>query len=61
MHISKAKDMKKDLEVAIMVQIRQYEKLTGLRITKAEMMNLVDTRFFSTQVFMPPKAKKKDA
>ncbi len=58
MDIEQAQEMKKDLQVAVITQIRQYEKLTGLTITKAEMITYQDTRFFTTTVFLPPRHMK---
>ena len=58
MDIDRAKDLRRELEVNIMQMIRNYEKVTGLRITKAKMTTFANRRFFSTVVFMPPKTKK---
>ncbi len=61
MDIDQAKDLRRELEIRVMKIIRAYEEETGLRITKAEMTNFEDTRFFTTTIFMPPKTTKKDA
>lgn len=58
MEIARAQELKKDLEVQIMIKIRAYEEQTGLRITKAAMEYFTDTRFFITSVWMPPKTRK---
>lgn len=57
--VVQAKEMKKDLEVAIMMQIKQYESLTGMKITEAKMIPFQDARFFSVSVWMPPKSTKR--
>ncbi len=60
MDIEDAQQLNRQLQINIMKQLREYEEQTGLRITKAEMVDYQDTRFFSTHVFMPPKHMKKD-
>lgn len=59
MDIEQAQDAKRELEIVIMKMIREYEKATGLRITKANMEQFQDTRYFSMTAYMPPKTKKK--
>ncbi len=56
MDIEKAKVLNKTLQIDIMAKIREYEKQTGLRITKAAMAEFSGTRYFTTVVYMPPKA-----
>lgn len=58
MDIDQAQELKKQLEIEIMKAIRGYEETTGLRVTKAEMINFEDTRFFTTTMFLPPKTRK---
>ena len=60
MDIDDAKDLKRDLEIQIMIKIRAFEEQTGLRIAKAEMTDFTDTRFFITTVWMPSKTRKND-
>ena len=55
MHIEEAKVLNKKLTIDIMVKIREYEKRTGLRITKAAMTEFAGTRYFTTTIFLPPK------
>lgn len=60
MEIEKAKALNKTLQIDIMAKIREYEKQTGLRITKATMTEFAGTRYFTTTVFMPPKTTRQE-
>ena len=60
MDIDEAKDLKRQLEIDVMKMIHAFEAAAGLRITKAEMINFEDTRFFTSTAWLPPKLKRKE-
>ena len=55
MKIEDARALNKKLQIDIMAKIREYEKQTSLRITKAAMTEFAGTRYFTTTIFLPPK------
>jgi len=58
--VEEARALNKKLQVSVMSQIREYERVTGMRITKAAMEYFEDTRYFTTTVFMPPKDMREE-
>lgn len=51
--VEQAKEMRKALEIDIMQRIKQYEDVTGMRVTKALMQEFAGSRFFGVSVWMP--------